>query len=380
MHLETLLSYIVWDPMREIIKGIEPPVWYSVLFAAGFIIGYQIMIKIFKTENHNPEDVDVLTVHMVLATVLGARFGHLAFYEPERWLADPLMFFRVWEGGLASHGAAIGILIALYLYSHYYIVIGWSKRVFKKRKRKGQSYLWTVDRVVITVALAGAFIRFGNFVNSEIIGKPTESDYGVVFGRVAEEYLEEANIGIASAEAAKGSGEALAPGTVPVTLTLTFENQRISEPNARALVENQVKSILTNSIGIKEHYVQDERIDYELTLQDRNYVAVIDTYGISRHPSQLYEAGTCLILFAILLWLWFRLKDKTPEGLLTGLFMVWIFGFRWFHEIFKENQVAFEDDLSYNMGQILSIPLVAIGLSILLNVYIKERKRKQPPN
>lgn len=374
MHLETILSYIVWDPMREIIKGIEPPVWYSVLFAAGFIIGYQIMIKIFKTENHNPEDVDVLTVHMVLATVLGARFGHLAFYEPERWLADPFMFFRIWEGGLASHGAAIGILIALYLYSNYSIIIGWTQRSFKKRKRKGQSYLWTVDRVVITVALAGAFIRFGNFVNSEIIGKPTESDYGVVFGRVAEEYLEDSNIGIASAEASKGSGEALSPGIVPVTLTLTFEDQRISEPNARILVENQVKNILSNSASINEHYVQKGDLDYELTLQGREFVAVIHTYGISRHPSQLYEAGTCIILFIILLGLWFKLKGETPEGLLTGIFMVWIFGFRWFHEIFKENQVAFEDDLSYNLGQILSIPLVAIGVGILISVYMKRKK------
>lgn len=374
MHLETILSYIVWDPMREIIKGIEPPVWYSVLFAAGFIIGYQIMIKIFKTENHNPEDVDVLTVHMVLATVLGARFGHLAFYEPDRWLADPFMFFRIWEGGLASHGAAIGILIALYLYSNYSIIIGWTQRRFKKRKRKGQSYLWTVDRVVITVALAGAFIRFGNFVNSEIIGKPTESDYGVVFGRVAEEYLEDSNIGIASAEASKGSGEALSPGIVPLTLTLTFEDQRISEPNARILVENQVKNILSNSASINEHYVQKGDLDYELTLQGREFVAVIHTFGISRHPSQLYEAGTCIILFIILLGLWFKLKGETPEGLLTGIFMVWIFGFRWFHEIFKENQVAFEDDLSYNLGQILSIPLVAIGVGILISVYMKRKK------
>ncbi|MFT6873368.1 MAG: phosphatidylglycerol:prolipoprotein diacylglycerol transferase, partial [Roseivirga sp.] len=84
-----MLLHIVWDPMREIIKGIQPPVWYSVLFALGFIIGYQIMVNIFKKEGKDPLNVDTLTVHMVLATIIGARLGHLVFYEPERFLADP---------------------------------------------------------------------------------------------------------------------------------------------------------------------------------------------------------------------------------------------------------------------------------------------------
>ena len=114
---------------------------------------------------------------MVVATIVGARLGHLLFYEPERFLADPLMFFRTWEGGLASHGAAAAILIALFLYSNYVVEV--VKKIFPlkfiKQKRKGQSYLWIVDRIVITVALAAVFIPFGNFVNSEIIGKPTKT-------------------------------------------------------------------------------------------------------------------------------------------------------------------------------------------------------------
>ena len=126
-----MLSYIVWDPMREIIKDIQPPVWYSVLFAMGFIIGYQIMVKIFKKEKHDPANVDTLTVYMVLATIIGARFGHLAFYEPERFFADPLIFFRTWEGGLASHGAVLGILPALYLYSNYIVEASLSPFRFK---------------------------------------------------------------------------------------------------------------------------------------------------------------------------------------------------------------------------------------------------------
>jgi len=372
-----MLAYLVWDPMREIIKGIQPPVWYSVLFAAGFVIGYQIMIRIFKKEGHSPQDVDTLTVHMVIATILGARFGHLAFYEPERFLADPLIFFRTWEGGLASHGAAPAILIALFLYSNYVIKISLFPPKFKakKQKRKGQSYLWIVDRIVITVALAAIFIRMGNFVNSEIVGKPTESDYGVVFGRVAEEMLEKSNFGIESAEASKGSGESIAPGIVPVDLKVVFESTRLEEQEARRIVENNIKNSLVNNSAIREHYAQPEGpLNYDLTFENRKAVATIHTYGISRHPAQIYESLTSLILFLILLGLWLKYKKDLPEGLLLGIFLIWIFGLRWFHETFKENQVAFEDDMTYNMGQLLSIPLVALGVFLLIRVLLKSKK------
>ncbi len=373
-----MLLYIVWDPMREIIKGIQPPVWYSVLFALGFIIGYQIMVNIFKKEGKDPLNVDTLTVHMVLATIIGARLGHLVFYEPERFLADPLMFFRTWEGGLASHGAAFGILAALYLYSNYFVDANWSpfRFKFRKMKREGQSWLWIVDRIVITVALATVFIRMGNFVNSEIIGKPTESDYGVVFGRVAEEIIEDAGLGIEEAEASKGSTtERPAPGIVPVDLTLTFENAQLSEPDARRIVETNVKSILTGYSSVREHYAQDNGpLDYELKIIDRKVVVTIHTWGISRHPAQLYESATLLILFFILLGIWMKYKEKTPEGLLLGIFLVWAFSLRWFHETFKENQVSFENDMTYNMGQLLSIPLFALGVFILIRVFIKSRK------
>ena len=371
-----MLSYIVWDPMREIIKDIQPPVWYSVLFAMGFIIGYQIMVNIFKKEKLDPANVDTLTVYMVLSTIVGARFGHLAFYEPERFFADPLMFFRTWEGGLASHGAVLGILPALYLYSNYVVHASLFPFKFKfiKSKRKGQSYLWIVDRIVITIALAGAFIRMGNFVNSEIVGKPTDSQYGVVFGRVAEETIEDRISGIEKAEASKGSHEALEAGIVPVDLTLTFENRSISEDQVRTIINTSVRSLLLG-YRVAEHYAQpNQPLDFDIEIVDRKVTAVIHTWGISRHPTQLYEVGTCLVLFLILLLLWNKYKEKTPDGLFLGIFLIWIFGLRWFHEIFKENQVAFEDGLMYNMGQLLSIPLVLLGVFILIRVYIKSNK------
>src|SRR5690606_12087880 len=139
------------------------------LFALGFLISQQILYYIYKKEGKPETDIDVLTLYMVVATIVGARLGHVLFYEPQRYLSDPVSILKVWEGGLASHGAAAAILFALWLYS--------------RKKKPGQSYLQVVDRIVIVVALTGALIRLGNFFNSEIIGIPTHNESGIVFAR-----------------------------------------------------------------------------------------------------------------------------------------------------------------------------------------------------
>src|SRR5690606_38141765 len=112
------------------------------------------------------------------------------FYEPGQYLSDPIKILKIWEGGLASHGAAIGILTAIWLYSSYYINISFKEFTIKKRKRPGQSFLWVVDKIVIVVALGGSLIRLGNFLNSEIVGVETNSGAGVVFAWDAERIFE----------------------------------------------------------------------------------------------------------------------------------------------------------------------------------------------
>ena len=188
------LSYIIWSANPEVIPSIEwiKVRWYGVLFALGFIISQQIMYRIYKKEGKSTRDVDSLTLFMIVATVIGARLGHVLFYEPMKYLRDPISILKTWEGGLASHGAAIGILTGIYLYVNYLIDINPFKGrfVWKKRKRPGQSFLWVVDRIVICVAITGALIRFGNFMNSEIIGIPTHSDKGVLFARDVIDRLE----------------------------------------------------------------------------------------------------------------------------------------------------------------------------------------------
>jgi prolipoprotein diacylglyceryl transferase len=165
-----LLAFIEWSVSPEIFHlGPVSVRWYGFLFAMAFVAGYFIMTWVFKKEGRPRTDLEQLSVYMIFGTVIGARLGHCLFYNPEYYLSNPIEIFKVWEGGLASHGAAIGILTALYLFS---------------KKKKNYPMLWTLDRVVIVVALAGTFIRLGNLFNSEIIGKPTDVSWAYIFTAV----------------------------------------------------------------------------------------------------------------------------------------------------------------------------------------------------
>lgn len=250
---------IYWDVSPDIFS-IGPFVirWYGLLFALSFIVGYQIMYVIFKKESKPDAILNDLIWYMILGTVLGARLGHCFFYNPAYYLANPLEILQVWKGGLASHGAAIGILLSLYLFV---------------KKHKEYDYLWILDRIVITVALGGFFIRMGNLFNSEIIGTPTNVPWAFVFASVD---------------------------------------------------------------------------------------------GVPRHPAQLYEAIAYLIVFIFLLIYYFRKSGKFKNGLLLGLFLILVFGFRFFIEFVKEDQTYFEKGWLLNMGQLLSIPFVLLGFYLIL--------------
>ena len=265
-----ILSAIIWNQSPDIFS-VDIPVlgtltirWYGLLFASAFLVGQYIMFRIFKAEGRPEADVEAMTLYMIVSTLVGARLGHCLFYQPDYYLAHPMDIFKVWEGGLASHGATIGILLGIYLYS---------------RSRPEQSYLWVLDRIVILTALAGAFIRMGNLFNSEIIGLPTQMPWGFVFVKLNEDF--------------------------------------------------------------------------------------------PRHPAQLYEAISCIFLFLFLFALWNKTKAKTPEGRLFGIFVVVLFSLRIFYEFLKENQVDFENGLPLNMGQILSIPMVLIGIWVIIRSFRK---------
>ncbi|WP_028664469.1 prolipoprotein diacylglyceryl transferase [Runella zeae] len=266
-----MFAYIIWDVNPEIFSiGSFSIRWYGLLFASGFLIGQRIMAYIFQKEGVKESFLDSLLLTMVISTVVGARLGHFLFYEPEVFFKNPLQIITPPFAGLASHGATIGILLGLYFYA----------------RTKKMSFLWVVDRIVITVALGGCFIRLGNLMNSEIVGKVTDVPWAFVFTR-----------------------------------------------------------------------------NFEFT-------------QYPRHPAQLYEAIACIVLCFLLFWLWTKKKSQTPQGLLLGIFLLWVFGLRFVIEFFKENQVAFENDLTYNMGQILSIPAVLLGF-LFLGIAWKNRDKKQ---
>ncbi|MFW5830981.1 MAG: prolipoprotein diacylglyceryl transferase [Prolixibacteraceae bacterium] len=166
------LNYITWNADPEIFNlGPFSIRWYGLLFATGFLAGYYIVERMFKFENENLKWLDSLFVYLIVATIIGARLGHVFFYGWDYYSQNPEEIFMVWQGGLASHGGAIGILIAMYLYSKF---------VTKR------SMLWTLDRVVVPTALVGAMIRTGNLMNSEIYGVQTDLPWGFIFERVGE--------------------------------------------------------------------------------------------------------------------------------------------------------------------------------------------------
>lgn len=166
------LAFINWNVDPEIF-GLGPLSvrWYGLLFASGFLIGYYIAEKMLKTENVNQKWIDSLFFYMIIATVVGARLGHVIFYGWDYYSQNLSEIFKVWNGGLASHGGAMGIMVALYIYS---------KKVSKR------TMLWALDRVVVPTALVAAFIRTGNLMNSEIYGIETTMSWGFIFERNGE--------------------------------------------------------------------------------------------------------------------------------------------------------------------------------------------------
>ncbi len=166
--MEFQAASFFWDPSPQIIEGL-PVRWYGLLFAVGFIVAYQVLLNIFKKENVSVKVLESLTFYMIIATVVGARLGHCLFYEPETYLADPISILYVWEGGLASHGAAVGILAAMGIFL-------WRNRDI--------SFYWLADRLSIVIAFVAGCVRVGNFVNSEILGSPADLPWSIIFSKV----------------------------------------------------------------------------------------------------------------------------------------------------------------------------------------------------
>jgi len=264
---------IDWNPNIELFKiGSFAIRYYSLMFVIAFVLGLQLMKRIYINDKVSLEKLDSLFIYTVVATLIGARIGHFLFYDTKFLLEHPLevllpVRFNPFQftgyQGLASHGGAIAVMIAMYFYS---------KNILKK------PLLWILDRIGIPVAIGGMFVRIGNLMNSEIIGKPTNSDYGFIFRQLGEDF--------------------------------------------------------------------------------------------PRHPTQLYEAFGYLLTFIILWLVYWKTNKKEKLGYIFGLFFALLWSVRFIVEFFKEAQVDQRAAWDLNTGQLLSIPLILLGLYFMFR---KER-------
>ena len=240
-------------------------------------MGYHLVRYLYKKEGLNTDQLEKLAMYVFIATVIGARLGHCLFYEPEYYLSHPLEMIlpiQIINGkvhftgflGLASHGGILAVFIA--------ILIFWKKYKI--------NLFGVLDKVSIGGALAGGFIRLGNFMNSEILGKATRGDYGVIFSRVDQ---------------------------------------------------------------------------------------------VPRHPAQLYESLAYFLICLLLFVLYHKWRGKRADGFIFGLFFTLLFLARFVIEFFKIDQVDFESGMMFNMGQLLSIPFIIMGLVIMAKKWTPKKAK-----
>lgn len=272
--MNLITAAITWnaDPVLFHLGNVEIR-WYGLMFAIGFLVGYKIVEKMFRHEGAPEKWLGILLLWLGAGTIIGARLGHVFFYEWEAYSQHPLHILYIWEGGLASHGGALGIIVCVILFS-----------IFTTKR----SPLWTFDRIVIPTALVGALIRLGNLFNSEIYGHHTDLPWGFIFLR--------------------------------------------------------------------------------------------DGQILPSHPTQLYEALCYLALFGMLMWMYWKRNAEERPGLIFGVFLVILFSCRFLIEFVKNDQVGFEADMTFNMGQLLSVPFILLGIFLIIRAMKRPRLHLDFPN
>jgi prolipoprotein diacylglyceryl transferase len=341
-------STIIWDFPKAIDLGFLALRFYSLLFALGFFLGYRVMLNIFKREGIPQSWLDQLLTYMVVATIVGARLGHVFFYQWDYYKEHPLEILMIWEGGLASHGAALAIIAAMFLYS---------------RKVSGKSVLWILDRVVITVALAGCFIRLGNMANSEIYGKPGNSAVETVFVSLPKEFiLNNYNEYITEITfTSTGKNHATEGLEYPVLMMEATFDPRIGTAERAIDYLTAAGSYFQKFAPADQNVILPPNPQFAVDPTTTNLVIKGEVWGIPRYPTQIIEALGYFLVYLLLWWLYLSRSAGQKEGFLFGSFLVLVFGFRFFIEYMKEDQVAFESTMALNMGQWLSVPLVVAG-------------------
>lgn len=282
-----MLNYITWTANPNLLDSFVTVRWYGLMFAIGFLFGYEVVYRIFKHEGAKESWVSALFLYVVIATVVGARLGHVFFYGWPYYSQHLSEIPAIWEGGLASHGGVLGIMIAIWLYS---------RLVTKK------SMLWTFDRIVVPVGVVAALIRLGNLMNHEIYGAATDLPWAFAFITNIGAYMQGA------------------------------------EPQ----------------------------------------------FSAPSHPTQLYEALCYLITFGICMYMYWKRNAQERPGLIFGVFMLGIFVPRFLIEYVKNVQepweIAMRATYGIDMGQLLSIPFIVLGIWLIIRAYRRPREALEYPD
>lgn len=307
---------MIWNPSEGIIIGGFTLRFYSLMFVIAFSLGFYIMKKVYKREGRTQDELDKLFLYTFIATLLGARLGHVFFYDWDYFknhLGEILLPFKFSPfrftgfAGLASHGAAIGIILAMIYYQKSVLI--------------DRPLLWILDRVILPITIGGMFVRLGNFFNSEIYGH-------------------------------------ISPANNPLAVKFIREDEYWKDKSVHTITQ-------TN----------DTNQAYDLIVNDPRFSTILEEIPF-RHPTQLYEAIGYLLLFSVLYFLYWKTEIRNYLGKMFGIFLVFLWGIRFVVEYVKESQGGFESALGiFSTGQWLSIPFIIAGIYLWATakkrVYVK---------
>ena len=376
-----MIGYILWDKSADIFSWNQFTLrWDGLLLIVAFIVGKSILTYIYKKEGKPKTNVDILITYLVVAVFIGARLGHVIFYQPQLW-AKPLGIFLPLDFkpslhltslvGFSSHGAVVGILVALWLYS--------------RKKKETHYFLYVLDRVSILTVLIAAFILPGSFLNSEVKGKPTNTAFGTVFTKPITKGILQLPCCIMRNPGGKNplnkviaTKENKEPartenGHHSVALYLFFKSGTVGKVVDEFMV-GDVKTYLYDKSQLV-YESGEEPLHYAIFNEPNGDFEVrVRTIGIARHPVQLYESFSSLLLFAFLFWYWYTDKSTLSSGRLFGVSMIVFWSIRFMFEFLKNDQSSFMVGLGINKGQTLCMPLILIGV---VTLFVSQRRAAQ---
>ncbi len=363
------------------------------MIICAFLCGRQLIKYFFKKEGRPVEDVDQLSLYVLIACLVGARMGEVFFYNFSYYWRHPLEaifpvefsphFHIVGYKGLSYHGALIGSIVGTLLYAYYQInfsLIPFRLKV-KKHKKQGQSVLWLLTPVAFGV-LMGFFVRIGNFVNSEILGTPTHNQHGVLFAKDLIEGISNSSAAIKSVQILKDTTSPPEPSHAypPIVVACTFAHTGVDEGQLRSFIENKLASYLHNNRHINEqlYLPADAPLEYTITKNKKGqYTANIRAFGIPRHPVQLYESFSYLLTLLVLVAWWNLRGAQLRDGVIAGIAGMVSYTFRFFFEFFKDPfNVVIAGKYPITMGHILSL-LTVVGSMLILVLAYRLSEKKQ---